>query len=114
MNELLLPKGRAEALVHTNERYDIRDANDEAQTVQFVTSELFEHARWSLRYELTIRDHRDQFWMTMIQFPATENQEGCETFLFTRMVDGVEYVVFDPAEPYQHIETRYRKVPGGF
>ena len=114
MNELLLPKDQAELLVHTNERYDIRDANDEAQTVQFVASEMFEYARWSVRYELTIKDHRDQYWMTMVQFPATEGQESCDTFLFTRMVDGVEYVVFDPAEAYERVETRYRKVPGGF
>jgi hypothetical protein len=113
VNELLLPKDWCEALAYSTTRFDIRDANDETQTVQYVSSELFEHARWSLRYELTIKDHRDQYWMTMTQSPATENQE-CETFLFTRMVDGVEYVVFEPAEPYEVIETRYRKVPSGF
>lgn len=114
MNELLLPRYHVELMVHSNERFDFRDANDEAHTVQTIAQDFFEHARWSLRYEMTIKDHRDNYWMTMIQYPATEMQGECDTFLFTRMVDGVEYVVFDPAEVYEVVETRYRKKPGGF
>jgi hypothetical protein len=111
MNELLIPKDWAECLPHSSNPVDCRDAKDEMQTLWFCATELFEHARWSIRYQMIIRDHRDNLWITMIQDPATENQEGMDRFLFTRLVDGIEYVVFNPAEAYEVVEVRYRAKP---
>lgn len=114
MNELLLPVDGADMLVATSVRWDIRDCRGEMHTVETVDQEFWEHARWSLRHNVTIKDHRGQFWMTMIQEPATEMQGECDLFLFTRLVDGVEYVVFDRAEPYEVTTVKYRRIPGGF
>lgn len=110
MGELLLPVDGADMVVQTATRWDIRDHKDETYTVQCVDHEFYEHARWSIRHNATIEDHRGKFWMTMIQEPATEMQGECDTFLFTRMVDGVEYVVFDEAESYEVTTTKYRRV----
>ena len=110
MNELLIPKDWAECIPHSSAPVDVRDHLNEAHTIRFLDLELFEHARWSIRYQMAVVDHRGNYWVTMYQEPATEMQDGIDPFLFTRMVDDIECVVFSPAERYEVSHWRYRPV----
>jgi hypothetical protein len=111
MDKMLIPRQWADMLPGKISPLDVRDHLDEMQTLKYLDLEFFEHARWSLRYRMAVEDHRGNYWVTMYEEPATENNDDtANPFLFTRLVDGEEYVVFDRAERYEVTHWRYRPV----
>lgn len=110
-DELLIDKDWADALAHSGAPIDYRSPDGETLTLWFEGEQLGRHSRWSISYLHVIRDHRDRLWGTVYLRPATEAQEGQDRWAFTRMVDGVEHVVFRPVESFEEVVTNYRYVP---
>lgn len=98
MDEMWIHESDAEKFIHSTTALDFADINDENHTGWTVQAAKFwEHSRWSVEFQLVIRDHRGQFWGAVYSDPATEKQERDLWYCAqTKENDNGRWVRFEP------------------